>query len=343
MDTTPTPRFTPDISSDLRREVTELLNRWLDPAEIGSAEVSVLAGGAVNRSFFVRHSDSRRSVLRVAARSEVTDWSCIDMSMSIRVSELVGEAGVGPRVLGAQLPEGHSLIEFLDGVLDVNTIHQEGAVPAIGEALRKAHELPTDGVRVRSVFDDIDDWQQSARDHDLFPSDKFKVIEPHLDACRNLFAGIEGRCLSHRDLNPQNCMFTGQEARIIDWDFAGVDTPYLDLAMLIDYAEMDAAETKAFMHAVIDEPNEVDMARLQVMQLVNSVREWSWGMTAGLMLGGRTNPITEYLPGGGGEHADFYSGYRDVNWQRAGRFCSDPAFKGALRLAQSDLPAPGFR
>lgn len=337
------PRFADDIDDTPRAAVTELLREWLEPAELPSCEVSILAGGAVNQNFLIEYGGGRRAVLRLAPPPALADALGVEMRNSVRVATMVGEAGAGPRVIGSRPASGDTLIEFLDGMLDVSQIHQTDAIAAIGAALRTVHQLPTAGVRTKTAFEDIDEWLEGTREQGIYPADKVATISPRLTMLRAVFDEIEGLCVCHRDLNPQNCAWSEGKAHIIDWDFSGVDTPYLDLAMLTDYAEFSPAETALFARATLGEPTAIDMARIAVMRFVNSVREWAWTVNATARQKGRTKTIAEYLPGGGEGHADFYAGYAAVNWERVERILAEPAFEEACDLAGSDLPAPGHR
>lgn len=335
------PTFATEIAAETTARVAALLERWLEPADFASCSVSILAGGAVNQNFLIEYEDGRKAVLRLAAPPALADDLGVDMENSIRVAKLAGAAGAGPAVLGSRVPEGDSLIEFLDGMLDVGKIHHGELIGAIGTALRKVHQLPTAGVRRKTAFEDIDEWLEGTRAQGVYPTEKVAVIRPWLESLRETFDRIEGLCVCHRDLNPQNCAYKDGTARIIDWDFSGLDTPYLDLAMLIDYADLDEAEIGLFVRATIGEPTETDMARIAVMRLVNSVREWAWCLNAIRRQEGRTNPLTEYLPDGGQGHDNFYVGYADVNWKRVERITSEPAFERDCELAALDQPGPG--
>lgn len=343
MPTDPSPRFAADIAGRLRTEVDGLLREWLDPADHASCEVSILAGGAVNQNFRIDHADGRRMVLRLAPPPPTAKALGLDMVNSIRVAKLAGEAGAGPAVLGSREPQGDSLIEFLDGMLDVSTIHRPETIAAIGKAVRRVHELPTDGVRAKTTFEDIDDWLEGSREQGLDQIDEMAAISQQLQTCREIFDRIEGSCVCHRDLNPQNCAIGGDTAHIIDWDFSGVDTPYLDLTMLINYADLDQTETEILVRAAIGEPDEADMARIRILELANSVREWAWCLNAAMRLEGQTNTLTEYLPSSGEGHDNFYAGYAAVNWKRVEKICADPRFDEDCRVAAANVPAPGHR
>lgn len=334
--------FASDIDVEARATVAALLGDWLRPEVHESLSVSILAGGAVNRSFLV-DAGGERYVLRVAPPPEHTHQIGIDMANSAIVARIAGEAGVGPGVVGVKHPEGHSLIEFVPGVLNVETLRAPGRLRDVGECVRALHALRPDGVREVSAFAEIDEWLASAAAQGVPALSRLEGLRPQLEAARAVMEAVPGRCLSHRDLNPQNCIHTGEGAKLIDWDFSGIDTPYLDLAMLTTYADLSEDEAEAFLEGAIGEVQPEDRARVQLMRFAHAIREWAWTLMARAPLIGRTNTDVSLLPTEADAQVDFYTAYGDVNWRFAERFAADPHFDDWLATGASPLVAPGAR
>jgi thiamine kinase-like enzyme len=334
--------FAADVDPAAREQIASLLASWLDPKALVGTTVSVLAGGAINRSFLVE-GQATKNVLRIAPDPRHTDEVGVDMANSAVVARIAGAAGVGPEVLGVQMPEGHSLIEFIPGVLNVETLREGARLHDVGVCVRELHTLTTEGVRGVSTFAEIDDWLARADAQDGRSADEFREFAGRLARVRELIESVEGRCLSHRDLNPQNCIHSGDGARLIDWDFSGVDTPYLDLAMLTTYADLSETEARTFWAAATGEVLDEDVARIELMRFAHALREWAWTRMARAALVDNTRTDLALLPSEAEAAGDFYVAYGDVNWRFAQRFAADARFESWIEKASSSLPAPGFR
>lgn len=335
-------RFDPEVGEEVRPVVAELLSRWLPADALAGTTVAVLAGGAINRSFQIDGPDFKY-VLRVALSSEDVDAVGVDMVNSGVVAQITGAAGVGPGVIGVDPEAGHSLIEFIPGVLNNDTLREGARLHDVGVAVRELHSLTASGVRSVSTFSEIDDWLARATAQEGVSIDEFDSVRPQLQRVADVMEAVEGRCLSHRDLNPQNCIHTSRGARLIDWDFSGVDSPYLDLAMLTTYADLTDQEARTFWAAAIGDVQAEDVARIRVMRFAHAVREWAWARMARASLLGKAVTEDGLLPAGAQEAGDFYTAFGDVNRGFAHRFITDPSFETWLETAASDLPAPGFR
>jgi len=85
--------------------------------------------------------------------------------------------------------------------------------------------------------------------------------------------------LCHNDLLPANFMDDGRRLWLVDWEYAGYDTPLFDLANLASNNQMDAAQRDALMAAVWDRAvTDEDRRRLGAMMCASLLREAMWSM-----------------------------------------------------------------
>jgi aminoglycoside phosphotransferase (APT) family kinase protein len=333
--------FGEDIQSAFRDRICAQLALWLPAETVAEAKVRTLPGGAVNRNFLIDVGDAL--VLRLAPPPETRSDIGIDMANSATVATIAGQAGVGPLVLGVDEATGDSLIQYVPGVLNVNTIRDDEVLARVGAAVRRLHELPAEGIRRVSAFVEIEEWLGNAVGRGAQIPDGAPQMWELLDRCRSILGNVEGECLSHRDLNPQNCIYTDGAVKLIDWDFSGVDSPYLDMAMLATYAQLDDSQLDVFLDAAISDRQPADLARVQLMRFVHALREWAWCLSASDTLVDQTDAETALLPTEANAEGNFYDGYREVNWRFAERLPNDPRWESWLEEAASSLPAPGFR
>lgn len=333
-------QFCGEISAALRHTIGNRLSRWLPLESVTAAKVSTLAGGAVNRNYLIDTDNGY--VLRLAPPIQSRAEIGIDMANSAVVAQIAGRAGVGPNVVGVDEETGDSLIQFLSGVLDVRSIRDEDVLRRVGSTVQTLHKLPVGNIRRVSAFDELEAWTANATRRGQRP-DIDPEIWKRLEECRTILENVEGTCLSHRDLNPQNCIQTNGIVKLIDFDFSGVDSPYLDLAMLITYAELDDSQVDVFLSAAIPDLRPEDLARVQLMRFVHALREWAWCISASDVLADNTHAEVSLLPTQASGESNFYDGYREVNRRFAGHLSNDVRWATWLRTAASSLPAPGFR
>ncbi len=60
--------------------------------------------------------------------------------------------------------------------------------------------------------------------------------------------------LTHIDANPDNFLFIEDEVKLIDWEYAAMQDPHLDIAMFAVYADFDQKQTDQLMKDYFEEP-----------------------------------------------------------------------------------------
>ena len=60
--------------------------------------------------------------------------------------------------------------------------------------------------------------------------------------------------LSHNDVNPSNLVYDGDKLLLVDWDTAGQNDPYYDLAAIAVFARMDDETCRSLLSAYDGEP-----------------------------------------------------------------------------------------
>ena len=133
-----------------------------------------------------------------------------DRQLEFDIQTLAFKEGLAAKPYGLNLSEGYMICEFLEGH------HKEklerNDIAKMIHLLKKLHALTIESkaIDLRNEF--------SVEDKSL--KDAFKIIE---DAEKEIV-------LCHNDLNPKNCIFSDKDLKLIDWEFAGVNDRYFDLA-----------------------------------------------------------------------------------------------------------------
>ena len=336
-----TTSFAADIRDDARRDVADLLERLAPPAG-GPFEVSLLPGGTINRNYVVAGGDERY-VLRAAPPRQVRELIAIDTERAtLPALRAATPAGLTPALVAAD-EDGNLILRFADGptLSPADVESDPSVVRELAALLREVHALDVPDARPISAFDDIETFAGSARAVTGLPAPWERVVG-EVRAVGVALGGVLGECFCHRDCNPQNVLVTADGLQLIDWDYAGRDTPYLDLAVAIEYCGLEADAAQRFARAYAPDWGEADDARLRLMRLVHNVRDGLYAVYAGELLRQETNPLLAYLPpGAAGETGDFYRAYADHNLARAQWWLADDGHEDAVRRAAAAVPAVG--
>jgi len=224
---------------DSLRLIGEILN--VRPEEITG--ISALKKGMTNRSFLFS-CRGERYIIRIPGEGT---GQLISRPEEAAVYRVVQGRGLCEDVVYLDPDTGHKISRFIEGARTCDPL--DGAeTAACMQKLRSFHQL---GLRVEHEFDLFGhiDFYESLRggrpsaypDYRETREGVFR-LKPFLDAQ----AGE--KALAHIDAVPDNFLFFQnargeEEIRLIDWEYAAMQDPHVDIAMFCIYAMYDRART----------------------------------------------------------------------------------------------------
>lgn len=182
----------------------------------------------------------------------------------------VSGAGIAPQLFYRNDETGISLSRFIAGQPLRASLTPEEIARALGERIRLWHSLPCDvpGEDLSVTVDLLISGFRANRllmggaiDEGLARYDRIRQAAPWRDA---------DLVLSHNDLNPANILCEGKKLWVIDWDGAGRNNRYLDLAATANFFTQSAEEEQLLLRVYFGrEPSEEEQARLFLMRQVS--------------------------------------------------------------------------
>lgn len=298
-------RWEAAVEPATRDRIVALICSW-DTFLLGSGEITVtpLLGGANNRNFVVRTTDSTYA-LRIA--SPFSEQLAVDRESAYLAQQDAAAVDVAPAVLAAQLPQGHQLSQFLEGeVLNADSLHDAGTLAEVALCLRRLHAAPT-RCRDYSPFQDIRQWNGVARSNGVSFVDGYEELLTTVAAVEQVFAPIPLEpVFCHNDTVPQNFIAGSDAVRLVDWDYAGKGLATFELGSFCCTADLEEDEQEHVVRAYGVVPTREVLARLGLMGFVAAVREIAWVQMAAPILTGTT-----------GVSAAWYDEYLTSNTRRA--------------------------
>jgi len=235
-----------------------------------------LGGGITNRNFRVRLGTDD-VVVRLPGND--TELLGIDRDAEHRASLAAAEAGVGPEVL-AYLEDQRCLVtRFIPGrPLRPEELRTPQLLGEAARALRAVHAGPPLPV----TFDPwaiVDAHRRLARERGA----RIPAAEAEAEALsariRPLLTGPEHEPVPcHNDLLTANLLHDGRRLRIVDWEYAGMNDRYFDLANLSVNNGLEAEDDEVLLRAYFGASTRRRLARLRLMRLMSDYREAMWGV-----------------------------------------------------------------
>lgn len=245
----------------------------------GEIAVSPLGGGLTNHNFVVEDG---------AAKYVVRLGEDIPAHQVMRFNELAAAraahaAGISPRVVHAE--PGVTVIDHIDartyGEADVRA---EGALARIVPLVRACHRETPRHLRgpalIFWVFHVIRDYaatlDEGGSSHKAVLGEFLKIAEA-LEAAAGPFEIVFG----HNDLLPANILDDGDRLWLIDWDYAGFNSPLFDLGGLASNNRLTEAQEREMLTLYFGAaPDDALFHRHHAMKCASLLRETMWSMVS---------------------------------------------------------------
>ncbi|MFN3625026.1 MAG: phosphotransferase [Hyphomicrobium sp.] len=249
------------------------------PIWFGRVDPEPLTGGITNHNFSVYDRGSRY-VVRVGAD--------IPVHGVVRANELAASraaylAGVSPRVVHAE--PGILVLDFIGGrTFTPEDVRNPANLPRLVELVRRCHrEIPK---HLRGpgfmfwVFHVLRDYAHAlaagSSPHMWLVPDLMQRAE-HLEAAVGPIDVVFG----HNDLLAANFIDDGQRLWLVDWDYAGFNSPLFDLGGLASNSELAPADAERLFELYFGQAVDGGLRRrAAAMTAASLLRETMWSMVS---------------------------------------------------------------
>lgn len=203
------------------------------------ADIQVLKAGMTNRSFLFSYQ-GKRYIMRIPG--EGTD-RMINREQEYQVYQVVQREKICDDVKYMNPKNGYKITAYLEEARNCRADNRED-VAACMKYLRAFHEKKLQVPHTFDLFGKIEFyetlWNGKPSVYDDYPETKRGVMElkAYIDAQE------KDRVLTHIDAVPDNFLISDGEIRLIDWEYAGMQDPHLDIAMFAVYAMYDREQVE---------------------------------------------------------------------------------------------------
>jgi aminoglycoside phosphotransferase (APT) family kinase protein len=251
---------------------------WPDAREVDKAQIRALGGGLNARSYLIVAGE-RRHVLRLPVQGSGA-W--LDLAAEARAMRAAAAADLAPAVIAVDVEAGLLLTDYRMMLWSPDLLRQPAVLTMIVRLLRALHRLPVD-LPVYSVEKFTSSYLAALASSNVraLSAEEGRWATELMTLGRDFDAAHSPTAFCHNDLVAANILVDGAAARLIDFEYAGLGAPLLDLASL---AGMNGF-TKAQRRQLLDEYYGTASRAPTLSDLDNTVRmvrliAYFWGRVA---------------------------------------------------------------
>lgn len=244
----------------------------------GRVEPEILKGGITNANFLVRDR-GERFVVRLAEDIPVHG---IMRFNELAASRAAHAAGLSPEVVYSE--PGAIVLRYIDGrTLTPGDVRMPATIERIVGLIKRVHtEIPRHlrgPALIFWVFHVIRDYAASLRELGSPHVGRLPALLDHAERLEREVGAIE-LVYGHNDLLASNLIDDGNRLWLIDWDYAGFNSPLFDLGGLASNNELSPEQEACVLERYFGRRDDDLAHRFAAMKCASLLREALWSMVS---------------------------------------------------------------
>lgn len=222
-------------SSQLQTDAIQVICEALGAQQDEVTNITVLKKGMTNRSFLFSCKD-KKYIMRIPG--EGTD-QLINRRQEAAVYQTIAGRRICDEIAYINPENGYKITEYLDGARVCDAEKEED----LQKCMKKLREFHGQKLRVDHSFDLFGQMEYYESLWEGTPSayKDYEKTKAHVLQLKDYIEANAGeRVLTHIDAVPDNFLFVEEngkeEIRLIDWEYAGMQDPHVDIAMFCIYS-----------------------------------------------------------------------------------------------------------
>ena len=226
-------------SSHLMSESISIICSVLNTDASRIQNITSLKKGMTNRSFLF-DCVGKKYIMRIPGEGTS---QLISRRNEAAVYSAIKKYNISDNVLYINPDNGYKLTEYIEDAR-VCDAHNQADLASSMKLLRKFHELKLTVAHEFDIFEQLDYYESLWNGRSSVYKD-YNVTKEHVLSLRSYIESANPvKYLTHIDPNPDNILFQkdkcGNEFPVlIDWEYAGMADPHIDIAMFAIYAYYD--------------------------------------------------------------------------------------------------------
>lgn len=254
---------------------------WIQSLDFWSSPIEVhpLEGGITNHNYLVK---SRHGQYVVRLGSDIPVHHILRFN-EVAASTAAHAAGLSPKICHHQ--EGVLIMDYVPGkAMSAEQLQNRQTLGRIIDMLRCCHREVPRHLRGASlvfwVFHVIRDYAATLLEGDSRHRSRLPALLADAEDLERATGPIDV-VFGHNDLLPANFLDDGTRLWLIDWEYAGFNSPLFDLGGLASNNELDESLERWMLEAYFEKPADDGLwQRYQAMKCASLLRESMWSMVS---------------------------------------------------------------
>ncbi len=224
-------------SNHLQTEAIDIISQALQVSRNDINNISILKKGMTNRSFLFT-CNSKRYIMRIPG--EGTEF-LINRKQEAQVYDAISSYDLCDDIYYINPENGYKITNFMENARVCDPLCEDDIAKCM-DTLRRFHNLQLCVEHEFDIFKQID-FYESLWNNTPSAYKDYKTTKNNVLKLQKYIASLNPvKVLTHIDAVPDNFLFTDAGIKLIDWEYAGMQDPHVDIAMFCIYSLYDQTQ-----------------------------------------------------------------------------------------------------
>ena len=256
-------RFDEKYVNDSGSKAMQLVSKVFGMPESEIVNIRCLKAGMTNKSWYFSVSDSEEAPEQYRGRAYICripgpgTEKLINRKQEGEVYKAVTKLGITEELVYFDPENGYKISRYYNGARNADY----GNASELKECMTLLKKLHNSGVCLDHEFDfrkELNGYEKDIKDVNAqIPFEDYPVVRMHAMELMDWLDSLERpKTVAHIDSVKDNFIFTDEGLRMIDWEYAGMADPLVDLAMAAIYSYMSYDEVKELINVYREAPSD---------------------------------------------------------------------------------------
>lgn len=234
-------KFDPRYQTRSDNKALELVSEIFHVPESDIQDIRCLKSGMTNKSFLFQ-IDGRHYICRIPGPGTEL---LINRSEEAQVYDAIAPLGISEHIIYINGKTGYKVAEYYEGARNSRPDHAED----VAQCMETLHKLHASTIQVSHEFnmrERISFYERLCTSHGGTLFEDYEMVRGWMDELMDRLDSLgRKKVLAHIDSVADNFLFLPDgTVRLIDWEYAGMCDPLIDVAMCAIYSYYDEEETE---------------------------------------------------------------------------------------------------
>lgn len=239
-------------SNQLKTDAIQIISKTLKVEQKEIKDITVLKKGMTNRSFLFS-CKGKKYIMRIPG--EGTE-QLINREQEATVYHTIEGKNICDNIVYINPKNGYKITEFFENARVCNPLSAEDIKKCM-KCLRAFHELKLKVGHEFDIFGQMEFYETLWNGIPSAYKDYRETKKNVLSLKSYIEAHVKEKVLTHIDAVPDNFLFVNkngkEDIRLIDWEYAGMQDPHVDIAMFCIYSLYDRSQVDNLIESYFSE------------------------------------------------------------------------------------------